>query len=189
MSHSFSIAPLVNAAVVAYGARAGAPAAGHPAASSKTAGAIAPAVTATQLVVTTPPPNPILAGVPFGLVVAAEDGSGNVDTSYDGSVTVSYPSEDQTLDGTLTVNAVDGVATFSGLTLDYERSAGNDESLEVCAAGFANVYYTPVVVTSCAAEQFSVFPPTSPVQAGTPFSVTVRLWTPWETPSRTLTAT
>ncbi len=43
---------------------------------------------ATQLVVTTQPPGDVTAGSPFGLVVSAEDPFGNVDPTFDGSVTV-----------------------------------------------------------------------------------------------------
>ena len=75
-----------------------------------------------QLVVTTPPPAQVTAGTPYGLVVTAEDGLGNIDTTFTGSVTVAslYGS---TLNGTATVTAVGGVATFSGLS---ETRAGSE---------------------------------------------------------------
>ena len=44
------------------------------------------AVTATQVVVTTPPPASVTAGGLFSLTVTAEDGSGKVDTTYNGPV-------------------------------------------------------------------------------------------------------
>ena len=56
----------------------------------------------------------------FGLVVAAEDPFGNVDPNFSGSVTVALSNNPggATLGGTLTVTAQNGVATFSGLTLN-----------------------------------------------------------------------
>jgi hypothetical protein len=73
----------------------------------------------TEMVVTTQPPHNIAAGSSFGLVVSAEDDFGKVDTSFNGSVTVALPSGSfASLGGTLTVQAVDGVAVFSNLTLD-----------------------------------------------------------------------
>ena len=78
-------------------------------------------VTNDQLVVTTQPPSSVAAGTSFGFVVTAENNSGSVDTSFNGSMTValiSFGSNTPPLGGTLTVTAVNGVATFSGLTLD-----------------------------------------------------------------------
>ncbi len=77
-------------------------------------------VTLPQLVVTAQPPVSVLAGSGFGLTVTAEDSSGNVDTSFNGTVTVGLSSNPAvaTLGGTLSVTAINGVATFSGLTLN-----------------------------------------------------------------------
>jgi hypothetical protein len=75
-----------------------------------------------------------------------------VDTSYNGVVTVSDTGQPLGGPGASMVNAVDGVATFSGLTLDYLRSALNDESLDVSASGFASVSYAPIVVIPGPAE-------------------------------------
>ena len=84
---------------------------------------------------TTQPPIYVRAGSGFNLVVAAEDGLGNVDTSFDGSVTLAlndYYGSGATLDGTLTETAINGVATFSGLTLDQAPN-GDYYSLSVSA--------------------------------------------------------
>ena len=77
----------------------------------------------THLVVTQPPPASITAGSPFGLTVAVEDSSGNLVSSFDGTVTVGLASNPggTTLGGKLVVAASGGVATFSGLTLDQGR--------------------------------------------------------------------
>ena len=68
------------------------------------------------LVVTAQPPASVTAGTGFGLTVTAEDNSGNVDTSFNGTVTVAMASNPggATLGGTLTATAQNGVATFSG---------------------------------------------------------------------------
>ncbi|MFI5454980.1 MAG: beta strand repeat-containing protein [Isosphaerales bacterium] len=81
------------------------------------------AAAATKLVVTTEPPSSVTAGSPFSLAVSAEDGSGNVDASYTGSVVLALASGTGTLGGTTTLNAVNGVATFAGLTLSLAGSA------------------------------------------------------------------
>ncbi len=70
-----------------------------------------------SLNVTTQPPSTITAGQPFGLAVTVENADGTVNTSYNGSVTVG-DGNGYTLGGTLSVNAINGVATFSGLTED-----------------------------------------------------------------------
>ena len=71
---------------------------------------------------TTPPPNIYTPGVGFGLTVSVEDSSGNVDSSFNGSVTAtlfgSGPDAVQLVGGPVSVTAVNGVATFTGLTLD-----------------------------------------------------------------------
>src|SRR5262249_35683490 len=86
---------------------------------SSTAINVTPAA-ATKLVVPTQPPPAFTAGAGFGLVVAAEDGFGNVDPTYAGSVALSLAANPggATLVGTLTVPVSAGMATFSGLTLN-----------------------------------------------------------------------
>ena len=70
--------------------------------------------------VTQQPPASVTAGSGFGLTVQAEDGSGNLITSFNGTVTVALANNPggATLGGTLSVQASGGVATFSGLTLN-----------------------------------------------------------------------
>ena len=74
---------------------------------------VAPAP-ATRLVITQPPAS-VTAGVPFGLTLEAQDPFGNVDTHFNGSVTVAPASGSSGLGGTTTVNAASGVATFTNL--------------------------------------------------------------------------
>src|SRR5207244_3075916 len=75
-------------------------------------------VSATQLNVA--PPAFAVAGVPFTVTVTAQDASGNVVPSFNGSVSLALGPNSPagaTLGGTLTAQAVGGVATFTGLTL------------------------------------------------------------------------
>jgi hypothetical protein len=75
---------------------------------------------ASQLVLTAQPPGMVAPGGAFGLAVTVEDASGNVVTTFTGSVSIGLPSNPggATLGGSTTTNAVNGVATFTGLTLD-----------------------------------------------------------------------
>lgn len=103
-----------------------------------------PFYVSTQLVFTTQPPNIATAGSPFTVVVEAETSTGSLDTTFNGAVTLSDEysyyangtqngspvslkgsglSSDQgpaftngILSGTLTVNAVNGIATFTGIS-------------------------------------------------------------------------
>ena len=69
---------------------------------------------------TTEPAAEITAGNPFTLTVAAEYPSGSVDQSYFGPVSIDIGANPGagTLGGTLTVQAVNGVANFTSLTLN-----------------------------------------------------------------------
>ncbi|MFI5460668.1 MAG: Ig-like domain repeat protein, partial [Isosphaerales bacterium] len=72
------------------------------------------AAAARGLAFSTPPANPLIAGLPFVLVVSAEDQFKNVDPSYSGSVTISVAGDPAF---TTTVQVQNGIATFVGLTL------------------------------------------------------------------------
>ena len=87
---------------------------------------------ATQLVVTTPPAS-VTANAPFGLTVAAENGSGIIDTTYTGPVTLvlSGGTSGAVLGGTLTGTAANGVAAFTGLTIN---TAGTGYTLTASSA-------------------------------------------------------
>ena len=70
------------------------------------------------------PPASVAAGSSFGLTVDVDDASGNLFTSFNGTVTVALANNPggATLGGTLSVTASQGVATFSGLTLTKAAS-------------------------------------------------------------------
>ena len=108
-----------------------------------------------HLVVTAQPPGSVTAGAGFGLTVTAEDNSGNVVSSFNGTVTVALANNPggATLGGTLTVTAQSGVATFSGLTLD---KAGTGYTLLVSASGLASATTSAFDVTPAAATQLVV---------------------------------
>ncbi len=74
------------------------------------------AAPATQLIVTESPQGAV-AGVGFGLSVQATDNFGNVDDTFDGSVTVALASGSSgALSGTMTLMASSGLVTFTDLT-------------------------------------------------------------------------
>jgi hypothetical protein len=128
-------------------------------------GGLAPALTsafdvtaapATQLVVTAQPPSRVNVGQAFDLTVSAEDPFGNVDTTYDGAVTLALAGNagGATLGGPLAVAAGGGVAAFRGLTLDRGSSgvtlqAASGSLAPATTAAFA-VIPPPVTVMSAA---------------------------------------
>lgn len=118
------------------------------------------------LAITTNPPATAPAGAPFGMVVTAENSDGTVNTSFNGSVTVSDYGGSM-LGGNTTVNAINGIATFTGLT---EGTAGN-HYLEVTSSGFPTVY-TSIVVTAAQAMELVASAPTGPLTNGA-FGLTV----------------
>jgi hypothetical protein len=80
--------------------------------------------TANQLAVTAQPPDSLIAGDSFGVVVAAENPLGGVDPGFNGTMTIALGTNPggSTLGGTLTVNAYHGVGVFDGLTADKPGS-------------------------------------------------------------------
>ena len=127
------------------------------------------AAAANRLVVTTPPVGSVPSGVPFGLVVMAEDSNGNVDPNYSGNVTVTLPANNPggpgtTLGGTRTVQAVNGVATFSNLTLNnaaagYSLNVTSSPSLTATTSGSFSI--TPAAASQLvvATQPNAVVPP------------------------------
>ncbi len=83
---------------------------------------------AGKIAITTSPSGTVTAGVAFGVVVTAQDSKGNPAgwrwPAYNGNVTLalaSNPASDA-LGGTISVNAVNGVASFTALTLKHVAS-------------------------------------------------------------------
>lgn len=98
------------------------------------------APTATQLLITTQPEDAV-AGGNISLVAKAYLADGTtVDTSFDGTVTLSKASGDGTLGGTVSVAAVAGVATFSAATVARSWVATtNLHTLTASATGLTSV--------------------------------------------------
>lgn len=111
--------------------------------------------TETDLVVTRQPPSSVTAGSPFGVTVTAEDGSGNVLTSFNGPVTVALADNPggATLGGTLTVTASNGVATFTNLSL---TKAASGYTLAASAGVLAGGITSAFAVTPAAATQIVI---------------------------------
>jgi hypothetical protein len=114
----------------------------------------------THLVVTQQPPPSVTAGSPFGLTVQAEDSSGNLVSSFSGTVTVGLASNPggTTLGGTVTVTASGGVATFSGLTL---TQAASGYTLYVSASGPTSTTTNPFNVVSSTTSSALAAPSTT----------------------------
>jgi streptogramin lyase len=124
-----------------------------------------------NLVVAQPPPASVSAGTGFGLTIQAEDSSGNLITSFNGTVTVSLANNPggATLGGTLSENASNGVATFSGLTL---TKAAAGYTLQASASGVGSATTSAITVTPAAASQLVITaqPPAS-VKLNSPFGL------------------
>ncbi len=140
---------------------------------STSAFGVTPAGQATHLVVTAGPPASVTAGSGFGLTVSAEDNLGNVDSSYAGTITLAPGNTPagQALGGTTTARASDGMATFSGLTLDV---AGGSQTLQAGAGTLASGTTAPFAVDAAAASRLVVTTePPAVVLAGEPFPLAV----------------
>jgi uncharacterized repeat protein (TIGR03803 family)/autotransporter-associated beta strand protein len=132
------------------------------------------AMPAANLMVIGEPPGTVTAGAAFSVEVAAEDVWGNIDPTFTGSVTLSLASNPggAALGGTLTASAVNGVATFSGLTIDQP---GSGYSLQGATSAFAPATSTTINVTpvGTAAQLVVTGQPPASVTAGSGFGLTV----------------
>ncbi|WP_165221993.1 virginiamycin B lyase family protein [Aquisphaera insulae] len=140
-------------------------------------GAIGQVIQASQLSIHSQPPTSLNANTPFGLVIYATTSGGVLDTSFNGDATVSLVNNPggSTLGGTLKVPITNGVATFSGLTLN---KAGNGYTLQVSTNGLTSTPPTTAISVSSTVQGATHFviqaqPPAS-LNAGTAFSVVVR---------------
>ncbi len=115
------------------------------------------------------PPASIAAGTPFGLTVEAEDRSGNLDPSFNGTVTVALANNPggATLGGTLSVTASGGIATFSGLTLN---KAASGYTLTVSGSDVDDATTSAIAVTAATASQLVIMQqPSAAATAGQAF--------------------
>ena len=117
---------------------------------------------AAELNVVAQPPSSVAANSPFGLTVAVEDSNGTINPTYNGTVTLSLDNNPggSTLSGTLSVTAVNGVATFSGLSLN---NPGSGYTLQSLAGGLSTATTgafqvapdAPVVTASGSTAQYT----------------------------------
>ena len=132
------------------------------------------AVALTQLAFTVQPGNAV-AGVAISpaVQVTAEDALGNTVTSFSGNVTVAIANNagGGTLSGTLIVAAVNGVASFSTLSID---KIGNGYTLTALATGLT-ITSGPFAITPAAAKQLVFTTPPSDVPAGSPITPAVQV--------------
>jgi len=103
---------------------------------------------ATQLAFAAPPPPAVPVDVPFDVELVARDAGGNLATAFAGTVTLAVAGGPggATLGGTTGVQAVAGVASFTGLTLD------------VLGTGYALTAGAPGL-TGATSDPFNVEPP------------------------------
>src|SRR5262249_415505 len=125
---------------------------------SVTSGAITVvAAPATQLTVSIQPPATVAAGNPFNLVAAARDPAGNIDPNFNGTVTLAIQNNPSgtTLGGTVSVQAVNGVATFpNNLTLNATGSNYTLQASALLSSGqTASVVTNPINVTPAPTSQ------------------------------------
>jgi hypothetical protein len=109
-------------------------------------GRVATIAPGLQLVVSSSPPLDMKLGETFGLTVAVDFASGGaVDTGYNGSVSLDLVSASAagSLVGTTTVTAVDGIASFNGLSLIHPGSF----SIVVKSGNAASATVGPIDVT------------------------------------------
>jgi len=132
-------------------------------------GVVTLSTASTHFVLTQQPPASVTAGTPVGLTVQADDSSGNLDSSFNGTVAVALANNPggATLGGTLTVTASGGVATFSGLTLD---TADTGYTIQVSASGVNSATTSAITVTPATASQLVIHTqPSATATAGQAF--------------------
>jgi hypothetical protein len=129
---------------------------------------------ATRLIFATQPPSRVTAGAPFEVDVTAVDSHGNPDPHFQGSVTLSLGSGSNlhALGGTLTQNAVNGVAAFPGLQLNQ---TGSGYTLVASGSSLTQDNTGTFVVTApgVAARLVITTQPPATITAGGSFGLTV----------------
>ncbi|MFN2420511.1 MAG: beta strand repeat-containing protein, partial [Gemmatimonadota bacterium] len=115
------------------------------------------------------------AAITPAVTVHALDGSGNLNTSFTGNVTIAIGTNPAggVLSGTTTVAAVGGVATFSNLRID---KAGRGYTLVASSSGLTSATSNPFDITPGAATQlvFGQQPTNTPAGGSISPAVTVR---------------
>ena len=128
---------------------------------------------ASKLVMVAQPPTSVTAGTGFGFVVEALDSSGNLATGFGGTVTAVISSNPggSTLGGNVTATVSNGVATFSGMFLNF---ADAGYTLQATSPGITAVTTNAVTVTAGKAMQLvATTEPASSVNAGSSITFVV----------------
>src|SRR5207244_48334 len=132
------------------------------------------AVAVTQLAFTGQPSNAVAGATITPVVqVSAQDALGNTITSFTGNVTVSIANNagGGTLSGTVTIAAVNGVASFSTLSID---KVGSGYTLTASATGLTTTS-GPFAITPAAAKQLAFTAQPTDVPAGAPITPAVQI--------------
>jgi len=125
-----------------------------------------------QLIFTTEPSASAVAGAPFSVAVTVKDVNGVTIANFTGSVSLSLSggTSGATLGGTTTVNAVNGVATFTNLTVN---KAGSGYMLIPATGSVTGAPSTPFTITAPAAPTLKSIAFTGP--NGTPLPTTLKV--------------
>jgi len=124
---------------------------------------------ASKIVITSSPTTPTQAGATFSATATTEDSGNKVVSDFAGTVTVALtpPSGTATLSGTLTQPVVNGVASFTGLSVD---KTGTYTLTPTAAPLLAPSLSDPFTITPGPLDHFAVTPIATQT-AGTLFSV------------------
>ena len=130
-----------------------------------------------QLVWTTEPPAQVLHNLAFGATVDVEDQFGNLETNYNGSVTIQldtnpYPGS-AVLGGTTTITASGGVATFSGLSINVVNTGGTYYTLQASSDGLHTPASSQIDVIPVPAASLQVTTQPTTVDVYQPFGLTI----------------
>ena len=133
-------------------------------------------VTATQLVMTGQPNTTVTSGSTLGsIIVEFQDAGGLIDANNNSAVTIAIQNNPSSgnLSGTITKAAVNGIATFSDLSIDL---VGAGYTLVATGGGFTSSDSSGINVTAAAASQLAIITqPADTVAGGTINPVTVEL--------------
>jgi hypothetical protein len=140
--------------------------------SSATTGPTNVTPTATQLEVTSQPPTSVVAGTGFGLTISVADAAGNLVTSFNGNVTVALATNPGggELSGALTTTAVNGVAAFTGLSINV---ASPGYTLFATSIGLTSATTASINVEVGPVPHLAIFDNPGPFTVGSPFQATV----------------
>ena len=135
--------------------------------------------TPAKLILSTPPPSQVAAGVPFGLTVAITDAYDNVVTSDNGVINIALASKQAAgpLNGTMSLYSSGGLAAFSNLTMD---TAASNYSIQAASNGLGVVNSGSINVVPAAATTLivSAQPPTV-LSAGAEFGMAIAAEDPY----------